>query len=157
MDEELNWLQKQKTDFFNSATDTKYKYRKHQIFVSLEHQGNMFVHLLVLKDVTFFDPQVSACVSARVRLLQHIIHKEGKNINIINLQRHKMIWKLNKSIQFGQATYTHSAVLFFLIVDLFVRPLVVLFWTSCDVCPGFYCLLWWTIIKYICYSHEKFG
>ena len=41
-----------------------------------------------------------------------------------------MIGKLNKSIQFGQATYAHSAGLFFLIIDLFVRPLVALFRTS---------------------------
>ena len=90
----------------------------------------MFIHLLVLKDVTFFDPQFSAYVSARVRLLQHIIHKDGKKISFINLQKHKMIGKLNKSIQFGQATYAHSAGLFFLIIDLFVRPLVALFRTS---------------------------
>ena len=98
----------------------------------------MFIHLLVLKDVTFFDPQVSACVSARVRLLQQIIDNESKNIN---LQKHKCFIKLNKSIQFGQATHTYSVVLSFLIVDLFVRPLVALFRTSGDVCPGFYCLL----------------
>ena len=94
----------------------------------------MFIHLLVLKDVTFFDPRFSACVSARVRLLQHIIHEEGKNISFINLQKHNMI-------QFGQATYAHSAGLFFLIIYPFVRPLVALFRTSGDVCPGFYCLL----------------